>query len=282
MEIRINGQAADITADSEKNVAEVMAGLENWIAGSGHRLSGLAINGQSIDSSSLEEAFSRDINTIKTLDITTNSVAELTVQSLLNLIADIDEYQSLDFEKRKAFLDDWKERAQAKFAYEMAQDLFFLYVDAFSAGEISCDVLRSITEERLREVNSPASEFAAILSLINENCTRLVDLSLDIQTGKDGRAAQTIQIFSCLAEKIFRIYRQLDVQGYFSNSEGGEKPLPQLIGDFGAAVKELFDAYKRNDSVLAGDLTEYEIAPRMRELYDAIEKNLENKTVNRV
>jgi len=282
MDIRINGQKADIIIDKEETIAEVMAAIETWISGSGHRLSGLSVDGKKIDSMALEEAFTKEIKSINTLDIYTNSIAELTVQSLLRLLDDLFEYQALDFEKRAAFGENWKKSAQAGFISQQAQDLFLLYADTFSGQGVNCDVLRSITEERLREVNTPAAEFIAILSLINENCSRLIDLSLDIQTGKDARSAQTIQIFSCLAEKIFRLYRQLDVQGYLPKADGSESPYEQLIVDFSAAVKELFDAYERQDSVLVGDLAEYEIAPRMKELYNAIEKSFENKAVNRV
>jgi hypothetical protein len=281
MEIRINGKAADITADSEKNVGEVMAGLEDWMANSGHRLSGLAIDGKNMDSFSLEEAFSREISSVKILDIITSSVAELTAQSLLRLYDDINEFEQLDFEKRGAFFEDWKERAEAVFASQQAQDLYLLYVETFNGEGVSCEVLRSITEERLREVNTPAAEFAAIQSLINENCLRLVDISLDIQTGKDGRAAQTIQIFSCLAEKIFRILRQLDIQGFLPQNSDGEKPVSLLAADFSAVVKELLDAYERHDSVLVGDLAEYEIAPRLQELYSTIEKFSCERAANR-
>jgi len=270
MEIRINGKAADITADSEKTVGEVMAGLEVWIAESGHRLSGLAINGKHIDSSSLEEAFSKEISSVKTLDINTSSIADLSAQSLLRLIDDINEFETLDFAKRAAFFDNWKESAEACFAAEQAQDLYLLYVNTFTGQGVNCEGLRSITEERLREINTPSAELAAIQSLINEICSRLADISLDIQTGKDGRAAQTIQVFTALTEKIFRIFRQLDAQGYFPADE--EKPAYTLIADFNAYVKELLEAYEKHDSVLVGDLAEYEIAPRLQEMYDTIEK----------
>jgi len=273
MEIKINGKPADITPEHEKTVGEIMVGLQQWLDNSGHRLSGLAINDQTINPSLIETAFSREIDTIKTLDIFTSSVADLSVQSLLHLIGDIDEFNSLSFDERQIFFNDWKSRPQAQFISEQMSDIFLLYESAFSQGGVNSDLLRSITEERLREIQEPAVEFANMRSLVDDTCTRLADVSLDIQTGKDAKAAQTIQLFSGVAVKILRIFGQLDFQGYIETS------VTQLINDFSNNIKELLDAYEKLDTVLLGDLAEYETAPKMRELYNTILDNIQKKSV---
>jgi len=271
MEIRINGKIADITVEQEKTVGEIIAHLDEWLANSGHRLSGLAIDGQTTDISSVEEVFSKKIDTVKTLDIYTNTLATLSAVSLLELLGDITEYEELGFEEKNKFYEDWKERAGARFTAGQMPDLFLLYDNTFSPAKdsnVSTAILRSMTQERLREVKEPAEEMKKLETVIEETCARLTDLPLDIQTGKDKRAAETIQYFSGITEKVFRIFRQLDIQGYIS-----EKTFSPKIGDFGTVVKELLDAYERQDSVLVGDLAEYEIAPRLRELYNLIMKN---------
>jgi hypothetical protein len=273
MEIRINGKTADITPDSEKTVGEIMASLEQWLAASGHRLSGLSIDGQTADVSLLEENFSREIDTVKLIEIYTSSLADLTAESLLNILADVEEYESLKFEEKNNFLDSWKDRAEAVFAAEQMPDLYSIIVNSFSGGDINPRMLYSITEERLREVNNPGAELAKLQPLLEETCTRLEDLSLDVQTGKDARAAQTIQIFSGITEKILRITGQLDIQGYLSQKANDERPFKEIISEFGNLVKELLEAYERQDTILVGDLAEYEISPRLQELYTAVIKN---------
>nr|AGS52995.1 hypothetical protein [uncultured bacterium contig00030] len=262
MEIKINNNNADITIDTEKTIGEIMAGLENWLAGSGHRLSGIAIDGQAANLSSMEEIFVKDIDSVKLLEISTSSIAELDAVSLLNLLADIDEYENLSFEERNAFFNNWKERPQALFASEYNDDLYDAFVNTFLNAAFSAQVLRSITEERLREVNEPLKEFENIKQMIEEVCARLVDLPLDIQTGKDARAAQTIQIFSALAQKIIRIIKQFEIQGFFQ-----KESVSVLITGFNEKVKEFLNAYEAQDTVLIGDLAEYEIAPGLQELY---------------
>jgi hypothetical protein len=271
MEIRINGKTADITFDHEKTVGQVIAGLDSVLSDSGHRLSGLAIDGQNVEIPSMEDAFSREINDVKVIDLYTHSLAELFVLTFMELLGDIGKYENSHFEDKNKFHENWKESACAKFVEEQMPDLFSLYVNAFCGGGMDIRVLRSVTEERLREVKDPQQELANMQFPIEETCTRLVDLPLDIQTGKDRRAAETIQIFTGITEKIFRILRQLDIQGIMKNTQEGKAF--ELIEGFNLAVRELLQAYEKQDTVLMGDLAEYEIAPRLGELYNTITAN---------
>jgi hypothetical protein len=269
MQIRINDQTADITLENEKTAGEVIANIEQWLASGGHRLSGISIDGQVALTSMLDDFFSRKIDDIKILDLYTSTVSELTAESLLNLLADIKYFESLDYEEKKTFYQNWKESAQANFICDKIPDLYNVFVNSFSGGDINLRSVSSMTEERLREIKDPLSEFSNIQPLLEETCSRLENLALDIQTGKDSRAAQTIQLFSGISEKILRILGQLDIQGYLSEQE----PFSGIIGDFGNLVNELLSAYEKHDTVLVGDIAEYEAAPKLRELYSAIIKN---------
>lgn len=271
MEIRINGNTADITLDNEKTIGEIMAGMEQWLANSGYRLSGISVDGQSANASQIDQIFSRDINTVKTIDLYTSSIASLAAESLANLYKDAQEFEKLSYEEKNSFLTKWKESPQAVFAAEQTPDLFNLFVNSFSGGEINTGMLISITEERLREINDPVLEASNLKQIAEETCSRLNELALDIQTGKDMRASQTIQIFSSVAEKILRILRQMDIQGYLSPQKANnDKPLSIIITEFGNSVKALLDAYEKHDTVLAGDIAEYEASVKLRELYTAI------------
>jgi len=277
MEIRINGQAADITPENEKTIGEILSSLDLWLTNLGHSISGLVIDGKAADTTRLDEIFSMETSGVKILDIYASSAAELTAAALLNLLGDIDEFEELKFEDKNNFVNSWEQKAQAKFIKENMPELFSVYIDLFKHGGVSCQTLRSITEERLREASDPVNEFSKIEPLVNETCVRLVDLPLDIQTGKDGRAAETIQIFSGITEKILRITKQLNLQGYLDHSD--EKIFTQLIGDFSNVLRDLLDAYERHDSVLVGDLSEYEAAPKLQELFAEILKKSRNAEI---
>jgi len=151
-------------------------------------------------------------------------------------------------------------------------DLYSAFINSFQKNEINPRVVISMTEERLREIKEPMNEFAKIQPLLEETCERLVNLALDIQTGKDSRASQTIQLFSGISEKIIRIVKQFGIQGFISNDTNGEKPLTLIMGEFGELINELSAAYERHDTVLVGDIAEYEAAPKLQELYSSIMK----------
>ncbi|MDR3139677.1 MAG: hypothetical protein LBT95_08410, partial [Treponema sp.] len=105
-------------------------------------------------------------------------------------------------------------------------------------------------------------------TLVSAIAARLEDLPLDIQTGKDERAAETVQLFSHIAEKLFRLLYCLKFDGLSPDALTVESlPIQKFIEEFGTALKELTAAYEAKDAVLVGDLAEYELAPRLVSLY---------------
>jgi len=272
MKIKLNGQNVDITLDSEKTVGEVLAAMEKWLADSGHRLSGLAIDGKTINASALEEAFSTGVEFVKTIDVFTNSLTELSVQSLVQIYRDIDEYEAASFENRQIFFESWKLSPQSGLAAEENPDIYALCLRAFS-GEIELHILRAIVEERLREIENPGAELVALEKLANEASIRLEEFPVDIQTGKDVRAAETIQIFVNIAEKLFRIFNILGAQGFpLETIKVGETGISDYVTEFNSVIKEMLDAYEAQDTVLIGDIAEYELAPRLRGLVSALSR----------
>jgi hypothetical protein len=45
------------------------------------------------------------------------------------------------------------------------------------------------------------------------------------------------------------------------------------VEEFNSTLKELFSAYENRDTVLVGDIAEYELAPRLLKLFSAM-KNI--------
>ncbi|MCL2229809.1 MAG: hypothetical protein FWC01_01810 [Treponema sp.] len=284
MEIKINDKTLDVSLDNENTVGDVLTGLERWLSDAGHRISELSIDGEMINASMIEGIFKKEIKNIKCLDIKTNVVSDLTAASLLNLLEDIKEYESCDFDAKSKYYEKWKSGATAGFIHEELPELFAFCHNTFGTGEIPPDVLRSVTEEIQREVNDPSKELSNLEPVLDEICERLIRLPLDIQTGKDAVAAQTMQIFAAITEKIIRIFRQLDIQGYFINEKESESKeqvenrknqLLEKISAFSNILRELLEAYEKNDSVLVGDITEYEASPKLKDLYAAILENIQ-------
>ena len=97
------------------------------------------------------------------------------------------------------------------------------------------------------------------------------ELPLDIQTGKDQRASETIQYFSSVGEKLFRIFFILKSEGLSLETfviDG--LSVRTFMEEFNAALAELSAAYENRDTVLVGDLSEYELAPRLLKFFSAL------------
>ena len=99
-----------------------------------------------------------------------------------------------------------------------------------------------------------------------------------MQTGKDGRAAETMTLFSALTEKLFRLVflfarRGTTIEGIeVASMDGtGMVSLKTYIEEFSAALRELIAAWENSDTVLVGDLAEYELSPRLSVFAAALE-----------
>jgi hypothetical protein len=271
MNITIDGKEADITLENERTVGEVLAGLENWLSGSGYRLSGLDVNGETADSASLDRFFDRELSTVETLNIKTSSWVEHAAQAVVSLHRVLQSLGELAFQEREGLCRDWESGAEARFIKEELPNQYLMAEKTFAGEGISPQDLEKLLEERLREFEDPRAELEVSAPLVETLARRLKDLPLDVQTGKDSRAAETMGLFSTLAEKLFRLFKLLRIGGLFpENLTIGGSPIRQFIGEFDAAIKELIEAYEGRDTVLVGDLAEYELAPRLLQFYTAI------------
>jgi hypothetical protein len=271
MNISINGKSADITLEKEKKLGEVLSGLEEWLSGSGHHVSGINVDGERVNTFSFSGLMDRPVEEIDDLGVTTSSWAELALEALLDTRRDAEDYENTEFGQRAQFFSTWRESPEARHLEDRFPELFRTACMVFSGEALNPEELRSLIDERIREMKDPPGELSLLSRLVEETALRLEDLPLDIQTGKDGRAAETVQIFSALAEKILRIFGILKAEGLeISGLMAEGLPVYNYIEELGTALKELLAAYESKDVVLVGDIAEYELAPRLRNIYRVI------------
>ncbi|MDR2575832.1 MAG: hypothetical protein LBC52_05250 [Treponema sp.] len=271
MKIKINGVDADIKPENEKTIGEILSALDAWLTGTGHRLSGLNIDGKEINAQEMELSFSRGIETVDTVDISTTTLPQLVADSLGRTIQDIQDFQTLGFDEKAGFTDKWKTSPEGCLLAEQYPELFNWTIKTFSGEGCSPQVLTALFEERLCELLDPAGEMSRTAKIVDDICARLAEFPLDIQTGKDARAAETVNVFSGVAEKVFRVYHTLKIEGFpVTEIKVDAMPINDYITEFSKALQELLDAYEKRDTVLIGDLAEYEMAPRLRGLHAAV------------
>ena len=271
MDIVINGKPANITLDTEKNLGDVLAGIEQWISPLGNRIRGISVNGKAISEDALPNAFKLEIGGIEKLDIAVSSWKELAAEALGHLKEICALYENTAFQERANIRSSWEESAAARFIKSDIPDIYNLAALALSGEGLSARDLAVIVEERLRELANTWMEIGLTENPVKNIAKRMEELPLDLQTGKDQRAAETIQLFAGSGEKLFRIFSILKSEGLPLDSlDIDELPVKAFMEGFNDALKELSLAYENRDTVLVGDLAEYELAPRLIKLYSAI------------
>ena len=274
MIIFINDAPAKITLDNEKTLGDVMAGIENWISPSGNRILKICANGMEISGDDLSEAFDMQVEDIEKLDIFISSWRELAFEALEILCQTCVIYGNASYDERAHIFTAWKESAGARFLNSDIPDIYDLAENVMRGNGLSVPDFTAIAEERLREVKDPWQEICDSETFAHIISQRMEEFPLDMQTGKDKRASETIRLFSEISGKLFRIY--------FIYKSGGlieeafiidERPAKIFIEEFNSALRELSYAYENSDTVLAGDIAEYELAPRLLKFFTAM-KNM--------
>jgi hypothetical protein len=213
----------------------------------------------------------RELEGIRNLDIRISPWDELAMEALGDLRATCVLYDDSSFERRLEDLRGWEESAAALFISEEIKDLYELARLSFMGTGLSTGDLGILIEERLRELVDPITEINNMEKPISEIVFRMEELPLDVQTGKDLRVAETIQLFSRMGEKLFRILHAFKYRGLLFDSfliDGFS--VKNFLNEFSAALSELTAAYGNQDVVMVGDLAEYELAPRLLQLYSAL------------
>jgi hypothetical protein len=274
MDIRINGKTADIILESERTLGAVLVGIENWLGNSAFRVKGLEIDGQVIAGDAIPTAFERELVGIESIDVKICSGQELMLEALAEARCYLAVATASESPAAVSSISEgWRTTAAASFLSRELPDIWGILDEFFkksgTGGGLSSQMILSLIEERIREIGDPTGEFARLESLVSTVSERLEELPIDIQTGKDGRAAETVSLFSTITEKLFRLFAVFQSQGGFIDMVDSV-PIHNFLEEFGDTVKELVAAYSAKDAVLVGDLAEYELAPRLRSFYAAL------------
>ena len=271
MNIYINGKPAEITLENESTFGDVISGIEKWISPSGNRIQKINMNGKEITAETLEQAFSVNIEKIEKLDILISAWRELAAEALGGLYETCIAYGKAAFDERGPIYSSWENSSAARFLFSDIPEIHNLACRAMSGEGLPINALKILIEERLREISDPGREIEISEAQVKTIAARMEELPLDMQTGKDQRAAETVQLFSQMGEKLFRIF-------FIQKTEGlslealviDDLPAKAFVEEFNAALGELSKAYENHDTILVGDIAEYELAPRLVKLYTAL------------
>lgn len=294
LQITVNNEKIDYTLENEQNLYEVLAGLRHWLESEGFVLTEARTESGTLDLLAEDRLRDTPIGSVTTLHVDAQTAVEKEYKDL----AAIAEFLALlkqgisagDAHAVKGLMVDYP-YLQGGFDGVLARN-------GLSSAELNAGVLdRRIAESgvldtgsaegqareqlfafiesanaaivsRLREIENPAEELAREAAALKQSVEQLSEVSVMLQTGRDGEAMAVIVRFVELSTKITRLYPILKATGGidFAQLVVEGVSFPDFYAQFNTILGELIDAFTSEDSVLIGDLLEYEISPRLETL----------------
>lgn len=277
MTICVNGEEIDFKLETEKTAGEVMAGLSDWLENSGLLLGGIRLDGNIVGLGD-QMWRSTPVSDIRFVEIEAITVRAGRIRQLETAR----DYLAL----LKVSVDECNEEVLTDLA-ENYQDLYVMLPNILDEGlnpvvvpnlekvfkecgfpppegskiqdpkKLSEEAARmaDLMENRLREARDPERESAAAAAALASIAITLDDVAVNLQTGKDRKAIDTIIRMTEMLQKLMRSL-------YWA---GGNNAV-EVAEDMNGILSELEEGLRAGDTVLIGDLLEYEIKPRLTDL----------------
>jgi len=122
--------------------------------------------------------------------------------------------------------------------------------------------LRTRVQKRIEDSTHPRETLARGARMLKESLDGLREVSVLLQTGKDKAAMGILIGFTDAAQSL------IDILPFCAPDPDRARALTELI----PVLRELVTAFDSRDSVLIGDLLEYEVAPRIERLAPLLER----------
>lgn len=270
MTISINGEKIDYTLEDEQNAGDILNGISSWLEESGKLISKLEINREAwligekkwksiplglidsimIEALSLREGRVRQLETARDFFILLETAIKNGDEESLKELYD-------GFSDLKGILPHLLNEGPHPTILPHLEKSFekgYTNTDGMSAADAI--QMASVLESRRRETDSPESEAHSAAQALAEIAESLDDVAVQLQTGHDKTAMGTIIRLTELLQRFLRSLSWLD----------GSDSVEKIMNDMNGIFSELEEALKAGDTVLIGDLLEYEIKPRLIEL----------------
>ena len=303
MEIVLNEKPIDFKLEKERYLGEVIQGIEQWLSNEHMYITYLDVDGRKLFTVPREEWSEQDIGEIDRVTVACAPISEVRLSSLLNM----QNYVGITYNALQTGNGKVLEELEEGYEYllesihiilknspsvlmKKAVEHFTLLFPDFNpkrlltlnetaktqTGKALEMLLESINLLILEEKN-PLEALKYMAGRLKNSAEEISEVSILLQTGKDREAMNRLISFSVVLQEFVRIFlvhrtaSNLDVK---SLSIGGTS-FEEFYQTLNSFLKELSGAFETGDSVLIGDLLEYEIAPRIEELVDLIDDFVE-------
>jgi hypothetical protein len=284
MEIRMNGTAAEISVTG-RNIGQILSELDETAEKAGAIITGIRYNGRDLDAESIAGITGDPADGTGSLELSAEPATDMKARAIDTLLQLVDaSVAARDEETLAAARNAWESYRTAFDGLYSAEESSFL--DAFGKELAGASVsgtrgiagqLVSFFGERLSELRNPAAAMMSASQLFDSIRGDLTEVAVRLQTGKEAEGMHTMVMVVELINKTVRILPDFmrtvpDASGLAI--EG--KAIGYFYDDFNVVLKELAGAFENKDSVLIGDLAEYEILPRLSSFFVAVNATMGN------
>ncbi|HUX51782.1 MAG TPA: hypothetical protein VMW73_13375 [Spirochaetia bacterium] len=290
MQIVINDEPISYTLENERTLGQVVAEIEKWLAGQRLAVSAVRSDENELPLYAPERWTSVSVDGVGTLHVTASTFREMKLATLETMRQYLTLMQSGIETRRdiqlKELLDEYPyirdslnelvgvgNGSQASSALDALIETSGLLDGAIKDDETRTalarhiDDLKLIIVDRSREATQPRREAASTAVLLQQSIPEISEVSVLLQTGKDQQAMASVVRFTELLGKVVRIVPYLaESNPDLIAGDGSDRSLPEIASELNGFLHELISAFDAKDSVLIGDLLEYEIAPRVQEI----------------
>lgn len=282
MKILVNDEAIEFTLQGEKELGEIVPSIREWLRRSDHAIAGMSVDGKELNLDNGEEWTSLTIESIDTLSVQATSVTQEqldgieTAMEFLLLLRRI--IEARDGERLSEALTEYDYLREVLPLFlssrrtegEQMRDYFDELLQRTGArnGEVpsneelraelqrGLDSLVSLLEARARELLQPAEEYLSVARAVAGALDSIEEVPVLLQTGEGADAMRRLAGFTGLVERLVRLYPLWSEASEREPEEDHFQELNEVLG-------ELIQALGAEDTVLVGDLVEYEVVPKV-------------------
>ena len=308
MQITIDGSKIDFTLENEKTMADVVQGIEKWLASSNSIMTGITLDGEVFDPSDRNQLENKSPNDVQGLDVTTSPVENIEVENAIDVLSYLKRYLELMENRDQQIVSDdafeglhWvltSVRLAAALNMinllafpDSGNSLFNLFVrleaallklrgmDISSRLNAFFNESDSVVRDLFPAVKSfyeliadrkdrdfdPLERADRCAEDIRNLLSRIGDLSTDLQTGNELKAMQAIQETTLRLENLFTFVSVAETKHAVDTADVlfQDETLKDWIKRLSTIGSEIIEAFNNQDTVLLGDLFEYEIGEQL-------------------
>jgi hypothetical protein len=286
--LTINGDQVSYSLENEKTLGEVVRGVQQWLAAAGFHVTAVHADARDLLQAEPQGWDATAVGSVQQLDVQAHHTGDMrlehwrTVGTWLDMLGKelgkVEEKQADAIEELLADLpetitgiganpfmpraSDAVERFAALFSGQGAVQVRAWPAERVREASASVAELKKSLAARIADATNPGAALARCSARIRALQGELPEVSVLLQTGRDKPAMDIVIAFSDAVQALLDLLPFLPPDG-----ERG-----RLIAELTPFLRDLVAAFDVKDTVLIGDLLEYEIAPRMERLAPLLER----------